>query len=153
MEYEINISGRCLTEEQRLLVERSIVEAARSKFKISPHDLRVSGCEVMIDITWHGTETPFQEIESMLTNIATEQKMFFEVDYTSDEMFTGPQFIGFGGVEAETDYLIEQLRELLPRLMKRIPQISKRLDIPQKDLAKSFMIFVKKRTPESSGDS
>ena len=160
-EYEMEVMAVCISEEQRLLVERDLVAYISNDLKVSPHDINIAGYASELSISCHN-ELPEVDRKSVdpkstvprpaptffatsirkkLFEIAIRHKICFEVDYNSDAEPIGTCFVGIGEDDRDTDYLLEELFGVLPRLAKRTTRLSKRFNVPEDSLKKALAVL------------
>lgn len=144
MEYTIDITATCSDSNQRSDVEKDLLSFVQS-LKVSKNDLNNSSQEEMIEIGWSGTGT-FEPIKKKLLSLAGKYDLCFEIDYNDDEVSSGTIFIGVGAINAETEYLLQELRKLLPRLIRRAPNLAEKLNIPEKEINRSLTTFIRKKS-------
>ena len=146
-EYEMEVMAMCTSEEQRLLIERELVHYISNDLKISPHDINIAGYENELSLSCrsqlHDTNATLfaSNIRKKLYEIAIRHKICFEVDYNSDVEPIGTCFVGIGEDDRDTDYLLEELLGVLPRLAKRTNRLSKRFNIPEDSLKKALAVL------------
>lgn len=147
-EYEMEVMAVCTSEEQRLLIERDLITYISNELKVSPHDINTAGYANELSISCHSeipdspTQTLFvTNIRKKLYEIAIRHKICFEVDYNSDAEPIGTCFVGIGEDDRDTDYLLEELFGVLPRLAKRTTRLSKRFNVPEDSLKKALAVL------------
>lgn len=144
-EYEIEIRSNCVSETQRLAVEKELMSFANA---LRANDVLSSGSDNELEITWQGdipqevvTKTGgkfFLLMRKKLYEIAMKAKICLEVDYNSEVEPLGTSFVGIGEDDRESDYLLMELFQLLPRLSQRTARLSKRYNVSEDALKKAF---------------
>jgi hypothetical protein len=146
-EYELEIRSACVSETQRLAVEKELLSFTNS-LRIPAHDFVSTGNDNELEVTWHGeipedvtakTEGKFFSIlRKKLYDIAMRSKICFEVDYNSEFEPLGTSFVGVGEDDRESDYLLIELFQILPRLSVRSSRLAKRFSVSEDALKKAF---------------
>ena len=144
MDYTIDITTMCSDSNQRSEVEKDLLSFAHS-LKVSKNDLTNESQEEIVEIGWSGTGD-FEPIKKKLLKLAGKYDLCFEIDYNTEDVSSGTIFIGVGAINAETEYLLQELRKLLPRLIRRAPNLAEKLNIPEKEINRSLTTFIRKKS-------
>lgn len=134
MSYELTVSCRCQEEHHRVEMERDFLAFIKKELRVASADITNSGHESLLDIAWEGQGDPWDQVRTKLTALAHRYTVCFEIDYLSNSVSTGTQFLGYGAVDAELEYLCERLEEIRPRLMRRTAELATRLGVSARDL-------------------
>lgn len=150
MEYEMEIMTVCPNEEQRVQVEKEILTMLKTELKMSPHDYNISSHQNELAISCkHELGSNNQDgkifqtlIRRKLYDLAIKRKICFEVDFNSEFEPIGTCFIGIGEDDRETDYLLEELMGILPKLLKRSNRLSKRFKMNEDDIKRAVAVLL-----------
>ncbi len=145
MEYTLDLVTTCETEDRRIALEKRILVYVTGTLEITTRDITSTSREEVLELSWTGTDMPFEQFRDYLLKIAPDFKVCFEVDYNSDEITTGIVFIGVGANDNEIEYLFDEFHRLIPRMLKRSSALSSRLGVPEREIAKALTLFMKKR--------
>jgi len=148
MEYNIDCSCVCDSTETRLQLQNDLIQQLRNKLSISRKHITIESEEETLSVSWEG-KGKFESLRQFLLRLASEYSVCFEIEFTNDEISSGSIFLGVGAIDAEVEYLLEEVRSLAHRMSRRVDLIAAKLEIPEKEVQRSVSIFLHDPHPKS----